>query len=205
MFDRTLFKQQTPRFCPPAPLQISEIQNMLKNLQDKGHSLDIVQYKAPSGQYLVIIVVFFTSRLDCTQILPSTWWQKYLSDAISVNKKQCIDCSRLRSEIRSIIIRQKDRDKDPDGTKEKVKKKKELSDDLATHRYLNYCLIILILFLYRLSDKCSDRNIPNSQFLMFPVNLRLDLKQHQDQVESRSGKDEKKTTPFPDDLYQSRL
>jgi hypothetical protein len=54
MFNRQLFTGGIPRFTPPAPFQIDEIQCTLRRLEERGHSIDMIEHKIPSGSYMDI-------------------------------------------------------------------------------------------------------------------------------------------------------
>jgi hypothetical protein len=70
--------------------------------------------------------------LGVEPITPSEWWKQYLRQASETNDKQCDSCSKLRAEIRDIVIRQKD----DDGVKKiKGTARRKLQHELDMHRF----------------------------------------------------------------------
>jgi hypothetical protein len=76
-------------------------------------------------------------------IKPSLWWEDFLAQSTVLNSKQCQGCADLRTKIRSIVSRKKDK---PEEKKQKNKMKKDFVEDLANHRYIShsFCLFVFV-------------------------------------------------------------
>jgi hypothetical protein len=64
MFDRKQFDPTTPRFTPPAPMKVAEVQATLEKLELKRHPIDTPAHKIPLGEHLKTKprICFFLSR-----------------------------------------------------------------------------------------------------------------------------------------------
>jgi hypothetical protein len=82
---------------------------------------------------------------------PSEWWAKFLDTETTKAVEQCVQCKELRKKISAIQDRSID---SKEERKSKRDKKKSLTTQLRTHRFL--LLVVFKLFLNRLSGECSD-------------------------------------------------
>jgi hypothetical protein len=92
--------------------------------------------------------------LGSEPIVPSIWWSTYLDEAIEINAKQCQMCSKLRTKIRDLVIRQKD--KPEDRNVKNQQKQRHIKDT----QVLNSCLFE-IFFLYILGNRMSAKKSVN--------------------------------------------
>ena len=89
MFARKQFVPTTPRYTPPAPMNVAEVQATLEKLELKRHPIDTPAHKIPLGEHsnkTSDLIYFF---LGVDPITPSEWWKQYLKQASETNDKQC--------------------------------------------------------------------------------------------------------------------
>jgi hypothetical protein len=75
--------------------------------------------------------------LDTLPMVPSEWWDDYLSKEEAKNNNTCQRCTSLRNQMREIVIHQKDTKEEK---KLKNKERSEITKALENHRYVEFPL-----------------------------------------------------------------